>query len=181
SGDGRNVDPSLGVLEGEGAEQATPSDRVVTKGGPPLEVWDRMPSSDGGGRDDPTYFDRPVLKRPVWKWYVPAYFAVGGAAGAAGLRLAGYTAVLVANTAVPVWQGARRTAPPVFVASAMSAAASLLQLMKLTDREERIVRRFAVMGAAADLASEFALEREAGRVERVARSLPEGRSGALLT
>src|SRR5205814_2251100 len=81
-GDGRNVDPSLGVLEGEGAEQETPTDRVVTEGGPPLEVWEGIPSSDGGSRDDPTYFDRPVLKRPVWKWYVPAYFAVGGAAGA---------------------------------------------------------------------------------------------------
>jgi len=280
-GDGRNVDPSLGVLEGEGAEQETNSDRVVTEGGPPLEVWDRIPSSDAEGRDDPTYFDRPALKRPVWKWYVPAYFAVGGAAGAAaalgaaaqladrrgldglirrcrwvaatggavgtvllivdlgkpgrflnmlrvfrpsspmnigswvlatvapaaagsavlsrpggitglagdlsglvsgtaGLPLAGYTAVLVANTAVPVWQGARRTGPPLFVSSGMSAAASLLQLMKLTDQEERIVRRFAVMGAAADLVSEIALEREAGRVDQVAKPLHEGRSGALL-
>src|SRR5205814_10429125 len=73
-----------------------------------------------------------------------------------------------------------RTAPPLFVSSAMSAAASLLQLMKLTHREERIVRRFAVMGAVADLASKLALEREAGRVEQVGKPLHEGRSGALL-
>jgi formate-dependent nitrite reductase membrane component NrfD len=30
-----------------------------------------------------TYYDRPVLKEPVWIWTVPAYFFVGGTAGAA--------------------------------------------------------------------------------------------------
>src|SRR5438477_1660512 len=30
-----------------------------------------------------TYYDRPVLKKPVWKWYIPAYFFTGGMAGAA--------------------------------------------------------------------------------------------------
>src|SRR2546421_5508825 len=30
-----------------------------------------------------SYYDRAVLKEPVWKWYVPAYFVAGGAAGAA--------------------------------------------------------------------------------------------------
>jgi formate-dependent nitrite reductase membrane component NrfD len=29
-----------------------------------------------------TYYDRPVLKKPVWKWYIPAYFFAGGIAGA---------------------------------------------------------------------------------------------------
>ncbi|MCU1449007.1 MAG: Polysulfide reductase, NrfD, partial [Acidimicrobiales bacterium] len=29
-----------------------------------------------------TYYDRPVLKKPVWKWFVPAYFFSGGLAGA---------------------------------------------------------------------------------------------------
>ena len=29
-----------------------------------------------------TYYDRPVLKPPVWIWTVPAYFYVGGLAGA---------------------------------------------------------------------------------------------------
>ena len=31
------------------------------------------------------YFDYPTLKPPVWTWEVPAYFFVGGAAGAAAL------------------------------------------------------------------------------------------------
>src|SRR5438477_8294120 len=29
-----------------------------------------------------TYYDRPVLKKPVWRWYIPAYFFTGGMAGA---------------------------------------------------------------------------------------------------
>ncbi|MEA2532473.1 MAG: hypothetical protein QOJ93_284 [Actinomycetota bacterium] len=41
-----------------------------------------------------TYYDRPILKQPVWTWLVPAYFFTGGlAAGsamlAAGARLTG--------------------------------------------------------------------------------------------
>jgi formate-dependent nitrite reductase membrane component NrfD len=41
-----------------------------------------------------TYYDKPILKEPVWKWFVPAYFFAGGlAAGsamlAAGARLTG--------------------------------------------------------------------------------------------
>ena len=30
----------------------------------------------------PSYYDLPLLKPPVWTWEVPAYFFVGGAAGA---------------------------------------------------------------------------------------------------
>ena len=30
-----------------------------------------------------TYYDRPAIKEPVWTWEVPAYFYVGGVAGAA--------------------------------------------------------------------------------------------------
>jgi DMSO reductase anchor subunit len=33
----------------------------------------------------PTYHDLPLLKPPVWTWEVPAYFFVGGAAGAAAV------------------------------------------------------------------------------------------------
>jgi formate-dependent nitrite reductase membrane component NrfD len=32
-----------------------------------------------------TYYDLPILKPPVWTWEVPAYFFVGGAAGAAAV------------------------------------------------------------------------------------------------
>jgi hypothetical protein len=104
----------------------------------------------------------------------------GLGAGVLGGPLAGYTAVLISNTAVPVWQATRRSSPPAFIASSMSAAAGLLQLMRLSPREGRIVRRFAVAGTVAELAAEQVLEREAARVERVARSLHPGRAGLLL-
>jgi len=29
-----------------------------------------------------SYYGRPILKAPVWKWYIPAYFFTGGLAGA---------------------------------------------------------------------------------------------------
>jgi len=282
-GDGRNIDPSLGLLAGEGSDQVVPKDRSQAEGSVPFEVWTKIPSSNGGEAHpaDRTYYERPVLKEPVWKWYVPAYFYAGGAAGAAaalgaalqltgrrryrglirrcrwvaagggavgtallvadlgrparflnmlrvfrptspmnlgswllssmapaaagsailssaaglaaslgdagglvaglaGPPLAGYTAVLLANTAVPVWQQTRRTLPPLFVSSAMLAAASLLQLSGLDQGEDRIVRRFAVAGAIGDLLSDVALERDAARVDVVARPLHEGRSGVLL-
>jgi formate-dependent nitrite reductase membrane component NrfD len=40
-------------------------------------------SSDAAqATSDVTYYDVPVLKEPVWKWYIPAYFVCGGVAGA---------------------------------------------------------------------------------------------------
>jgi formate-dependent nitrite reductase membrane component NrfD len=243
-------------------------------------VWAGDPRR-GGTEREPTYYDRPVLKEPVWIWAVPAYFYAGGAAGAAavlgavaqafgreqhrgliarcrwiagvggaagtgllihdlgrperflnmlrvfrpssplsvgswvlafaaptmagsavlagadggagavgdalgyaaggvGLPMAGYTAVLLTNTAVPVWSQSRRSLPALFVSSAMTAAASLLELMRLTPTEERIVHRFSVTAKVAELAAMTALEREVGRVEQVAKPLKEGRSGLLL-
>ena len=34
---------------------------------------------------EPTYYDLPLLKPPVWTWEIPLYFFVGGAAGAAAV------------------------------------------------------------------------------------------------
>ncbi len=42
------------------------------------------PAGPGGDTaDSPTYYDRPVLKEPVWIWSVPAYFHAGGTAAGA--------------------------------------------------------------------------------------------------
>src|SRR3954452_12288931 len=35
-----------------------------------------------GGEEKMSYYDEPLLKPPVWKWYIPAYFVLGGIAGA---------------------------------------------------------------------------------------------------
>ncbi len=283
--DGRNIDPTVGILQGEGSEQKVPERRTEPEGAAPFAVWEAAPSRDGraGGpvATEPTYFGRPVLKQPVWMWAVPAYFFTGGVAGAAavlgataqvagrgeldglikrcrwiaaagasigtgllvydlgrperflnmlrvfrpssplsvgswvvaaagpltagsavlsrsggtagaigdgagyaagavGLPLAGYTAVLMSTTAVPVWSQIRRSLPGLFVASAVTGAASLLQLLNLNRREGSIVRRFAVAGATADLAAGLAVERAAGRVEGVGAPLHEGLAGSLL-
>lgn len=272
-GDGRQIDPRLGVLEGEGAQQFASSaeDRHP--------LWEQPPPSTHGGADT-TYYELPTLKEPVWIWAVPAYFYAGGAAGAAavlgmtaqlvdggelrrlvvacrriaaagttagtvllitdlgrparffnmlrvfrptsplsvgswilatvtplsvasallggsrgkaarigdaaglfagllGLPLAGYTAVLLSSTAVPLWANVRRTLPALFVSSAMSSATSLLGLARLRVDERRIVDRIELVAGSAELLATFAVERDAQQVEEVARPLKEGVSGRL--
>jgi len=36
-----------------------------------------------------TYYDRPVLKEPTWRWYIPAYFWAGGLAAGSSLLAVG--------------------------------------------------------------------------------------------
>ncbi|MDX6646387.1 MAG: hypothetical protein QOK40_2114, partial [Miltoncostaeaceae bacterium] len=272
--DGRNIDPTLGRLDGEAAGQRAPAQGAG--GAAAFAAW-TGPST----HEQRTYYDRPVIKEPVWKPTVAAYLYAGGAAGAAatlgaaaqalggtelrgmvrrcrwiaaagcavsgailvddlgrparflnmlrvfrptspmsvgswvlaasgsaasasallsgaggrlgrlgdaagaaagvlGLPLASYTGVLLNNTVVPVWEQPRRTLAPLFVSSAVTAAASLLDLMPATARERRVARRYGLVGRVAELILVRAVEREAGRVPRVARPLHEGRSGALL-
>jgi hypothetical protein len=102
------------------------------------------------------------------------------AAGILGLPLAGYTAVLLSNTAVPVWQRARRTLPFLFMASGTASAAGLLQLLpEHSERERRVVRRFGILGKVGELAAELAVERELSRAEELSRPLEQGRAGTL--
>ena len=277
-GTGRNIAPSAAELSGEGADQAVPRQRSTSEGAPPFDIW-RRPASEAD-RADPTYYDRPVLKEPVWMWAVPAYFYAGGVAGAAatlgavaqaadgsafaglvrrcrwlaaagttigagllvydlgrparflnmlrvlrpssplsvgswllassgplagasalldgadgaagalgslagattgalGLPLSSYTAVLLSNTTVPLWHEARRTLPPLFSASAAVAAASLLDLMSLSEAERRVVHRFGTTARVAELAAARALEVELGPSRTVSRPLHEGVGGAL--
>lgn len=278
----RGVDPERAGLAGIGAEQDVApgssghGDELEAPG--PYDVWDRTPAAHGDLLGGTTYYDRPVLKEPVWIWAVPAYFHVGGAAGAAallgavaqpnggldrlvgrcrwiaaagttvgtgllvadlgrperflnmlrvlrptspmsvgswilaatsgaatvaalahrrdgwvgalgdlagatagllGAPLAGYTAVLVTNTAVPAWQSARRSLPLMFQASGALAASSLLGLGDLDEREERVVRLFAVAGAVGELAMGELVEREVGGSPRSKRPYEEGASGAM--
>jgi formate-dependent nitrite reductase membrane component NrfD len=75
--DGRNIDPQLGTLSGEGASQLTPSAKYD------LALQSRsfpyVPSQQD--RSSPTYYEIPMLKEPVWIWSIPTYFYVGGVAG----------------------------------------------------------------------------------------------------
>ncbi|HLW48917.1 MAG TPA: NrfD/PsrC family molybdoenzyme membrane anchor subunit [bacterium] len=95
-------------------------------------------------------------------------------AALAGPPLSGYTAVLLANTAVPVWQEARRSMPWLFMASAVTSAAALLELLPATEEEHTALERFHKIGSLAELAAMAAVETEISRVPRVARPLREG-------
>ena len=265
--DGRNIDDALGALVGEAAGQRVGATEVG-------EPWRHVPMADP---DDPTYYDRPVLKEPVWIWSVPTYFAIGGMGGAAsllglvcrlsrrpglarlaararwlgvatgasgtvllvidlgrperflnmlrvfrpsspmsvgswvlasyapaatlgalvrgrgpiglaadtgagllGVPLAGYTGVLLGNTAVPVWSETRRSLPGLFMSSGVAAAGSVLDLFPLTQEEAGVARRYGVAGKLAELAWAERVERDAkAATGRVALPLHEGVSGSL--
>ncbi|HLH38998.1 MAG TPA: NrfD/PsrC family molybdoenzyme membrane anchor subunit [Bryobacteraceae bacterium] len=274
--DGRDISPQLGVLEGEGAlQKSKPAEEHGERISP---EWKRLPFPDSA---DPTYYDRPLLKEPVWEWHVPAYYFIGGiggaalvmgaaaqlerggrlknfirhchgagilaslisgglliydlgrparfhhmlrvfrptspmnagvwilssispsaifaalfsrrggllgafgeisgiASGVAGLGLSTYTGVLVANTAIPVWQESRRVLPILFAASAMASAGSFLDLAFNDRHARKITYTFGTIGRAAELASSVVMERQAARLDdRVARPLQRGVSGAI--
>jgi formate-dependent nitrite reductase membrane component NrfD len=78
-GDGRNISNSLGLLGAEAAGQVVPAERTG-EGALPSQVWPGPPPDGRSGSQ--TYYDRPLLKEPVWIWAVPVYFFCGGAAGA---------------------------------------------------------------------------------------------------
>ncbi|MFN2595448.1 MAG: NrfD/PsrC family molybdoenzyme membrane anchor subunit [Actinomycetota bacterium] len=221
------------------------------------------------------YYGRPVLKKPVWIWAVPAYFVVGGAgaaaatlgaatraaggdeveclvrkcrwialtglgvgsallvydlgrpsrflnmlrvfrpssplnvgswllatatpaagfsaissgalgdaaavsAGVLALPITGYPGVLLANTAVPVWQEMGAALPGAFVASAATSAASLLELTDLSDKDAAIVRRFAVLAKVGESITGMVAERKARSVPEVGRALDSERPKVLL-
>ncbi len=129
---------------------------------------------------------RPSSPMNVGTWILSAFggFAFGAialpgrlgdaaclGAGIFGLPLTSYTAVLLANTAVPLWQGTRNALPLLFVSSAASSAASALELFDLPADEARVVRRFSIAAKLADILCAIAVQREANVVERVGRPL----------
>ncbi|HSD19680.1 MAG TPA: NrfD/PsrC family molybdoenzyme membrane anchor subunit [Anaeromyxobacter sp.] len=279
--DGRNVDPAVGRLAGEGSTQRASPRRAaaalarVERGAAEREA--RAEEAEG-----PSYYGLPVLKEPVWRWMIPAYFYTGGlagacgvlgaaaqlaggrgtgplvrrcrmiatggalasaallvadlgrparflammrvfrptspmnmgtwvlasfgalsgaaalpallpvpralrrtgdaagiAAGAVGLPLVGYTGVLLANTAVPVWQETRNTLPMLFAFSGAVSAGAALDLWPPAGPGAEMARRFALVAKGGELALSWALHREAAH-ERVERPLRRGAPGALL-
>jgi formate-dependent nitrite reductase membrane component NrfD len=144
---------------------------------------------------------RPSSPMSVGSWILAACGALSGAsalfgfskgllgrfgdlssylAAVLGLPLAGYTGVLVANTAVPVWQGGRKALPVLFMGSAAASAGAFLELIAKREEGAAAARRFGTVGKAAELVAGFVYEREVGTVvERVARPLSEGVSGTL--
>jgi hypothetical protein len=136
---------------------------------------------------------RPTSPMSIGTWLLGAFGAAASASllpGAAGdraalgaaflgLPLCGYTGVLLANTAVPLWQEGRTLLPPLFCASAAASAAAALETLGPGARGEPVVRRLAVLGKAAELAAAAALEQRLSRIERIGRPLQTSHSGAL--
>jgi hypothetical protein len=91
--------------------------------------------------------------------------------------VASYTAVLIADTAVPAWHDARREMPFVFTSSA-AAAASGVGLIAASDAGAAPVRRLAAGAVLSELAAEQLMERRLPPV--VANAYHEGKAGRLL-
>jgi hypothetical protein len=105
--------------------------------------------------------------------------AAGATAGVTGLPMSGYTGVLLGDTAIPLWHATRRSLPLLFVASAGAAAASALEVVDLSERERRVVRRFGLVAKVLEVAAMRMVERDAGALERVGRPLKNGLSGSM--
>lgn len=97
------------------------------------------------------------------------------AAGALGPVVATYTAVLVADTAVPAWHDAQRELPFLFAGSAAAAAAGAA-LVSTPVAAAGPARRLAVLGAVTEVGAFRAMERRLGDV---AGPYTDGRAGRL--
>jgi DMSO reductase anchor subunit len=139
---------------------------------------------------------KPTSPMSVGSWLLAAYApaagvaatsavsgrmrAVGSAAtmgaGLLGPAVASYTAVLVANTAVPAWHAGHRELPFVFAGSAASAAAGLA-LLASPANEVGPAQRVAV---AATIVEQTALKRLKDNAGEVAETFEQGPAGKLL-
>ena len=103
----------------------------------------------------------------------------GYLSGVFGAALAGYTGVLESNSAIPIWQEARRWMPVLFIASSASSAASVIDI--LSDQQpSRVFAR--IFGTAARLTEIFAawkVEQGASTIPRVGEPLHQGGTGFL--
>ncbi|MHB1928322.1 MAG: NrfD/PsrC family molybdoenzyme membrane anchor subunit [Acidimicrobiales bacterium] len=143
---------------------------------------------------------KPTSPMSVGSWilsaYAPAAFTaaaggmVGGAipvlravgpvaragAGLAGPAVASYTAVLLANTAVPAWHEGRREMPFVFVGSAAGAAGGL-GLLAAPVAASGPARRVGVAGGLVEVAMSRLMRRRMGLP---AQAYEKGKAGALM-
>ena len=99
-------------------------------------------------------------------------------AGALGLPLTTYTAVLIANTAVPAWHEARHDLPFVFGASSV-ASAGAIATMAAPAGDVAPVRAMAVAGALAEVGLSQAMEHRLGRLRHAYSRGAAGRLGNL--
>jgi Polysulphide reductase, NrfD len=95
--------------------------------------------------------------RTHFAWF-PRLGRLAGATAVLGPALSTYTAVLVADTAIPAWHEARSELPFVFAAGAAMSAGSAVALIG----GGAPARRLALLGAAGELTSTTVMERRLG-------------------
>ena len=108
--------------------------------------------------------------RSVLGWF-PRLGRAAGATAVLGPALSTYTAVLVADTAIPAWHEARRELPFVFAAGSAMSAGSAVALAG----GGAAARRLALAGAAGELAATTAMERRLGELGQPYREGEAGR------
>ena len=107
--------------------------------------------------------------RSFFGWY-PRLGRVAGATAILGPALSTYTAVLVADTAIPAWHEARRELPFVFVSSGAMSAGSAIALLG----GGAPARRLALVGALGELTATTVMERRLGDLGEPYRKGPAG-------
>jgi len=128
-----------------------------------------LPVGVGFADEVPALLPRP-LRRLVRRLSPAA--AVGGAVLGSGV--ATYTAVLLADTAVPAWHAAYPELPFVFAGSALSGSAGLALVLTPPD-ETGPAQRLALLGAALELTASQRLEHRLGLVGEPYKKHPSGR------
>ncbi|MBV9033795.1 MAG: polysulfide reductase NrfD [Acidobacteriaceae bacterium] len=108
-----------------------------------------------------------VLLRRRRSWVAKVGTVLGFISGLAGLALATYTGVLVANSAVPLWQASRKILPVLFGASAVASVGSFFDTLVENAGEHRITTAFGTVGRIAEISAGMVMEKEASAVERV--------------
>jgi formate-dependent nitrite reductase membrane component NrfD len=98
----------------------------------------------------------------------------GLGAGVLGAGVATYTAVLVADTAVPAWHEARYELPFVFASGAAASAGGVATAV-LPPRSARLPRRLGLLGSVAEVVAAELMNRRLGDL---ARPYHEGRAAA---
>ncbi len=138
---------------------------------------------------------KPTSPMSVGSWllagYAPAAFAAAASdltgfapgfgtaataiAALTGPAVASYTAVLIADTAVPAWHSAHRQLPFIFASSAASAASGLA-LVAAPLEESGPARRLAVVAATTEIATSRQMR---ARIGLPAETYTQGNAGAL--
>jgi len=104
---------------------------------------------------------------------------LGLIAGVFGIGLSTYTGVLVANSAIPIWQESRKALPVLFGSSALASLGCTFDIFCERPEARRITNLIGNVGRAAELMASMAMERHASAVPRVGRPFKRGISALM--